>query len=103
MNDPHNVFEIKFLFVYLSGANTPKMVHPAICPCVTPSINLSKGGKSMHTPGAQLSKSMHPAAKMCTQGAGCTLNFEHCRIMCTFIIIIMLTRIPTICDTLSFS
>ena len=21
---------------------------------------------------------MHPAAKMCTQGAGCTLNFKHC-------------------------
>ena len=26
----------------------------------------------MHTPGAQVSKSMHPAAKMCTQ-----VNFEH--------------------------
>ena len=32
----------------------------------------------MHTPGAQVSKSMHPAAKMCTQGAGCTLNLKHC-------------------------
>ena len=38
----------------------------------------SKVGKSMHTPGAQVSKSMHPAAIMCTQGAGCTLGFEHC-------------------------
>ena len=32
----------------------------------------------MHTPGAQVSKCVHHAAKMCTQGAGCTLNFEHC-------------------------
>ena len=32
----------------------------------------------MRTQGAQVSKSMHPAAKMCTQGAGCILNFEHC-------------------------
>ena len=23
-------------------------------------------------------KTMHPALKSCTQGAGCTLNFEHC-------------------------
>ena len=32
----------------------------------------------MHTPGAQVSKCVHAAAKMCTPGAGCTLNFEHC-------------------------
>ena len=32
----------------------------------------------MHTPGAQVSKCVHPATKMCTSGAGCTLNFEHC-------------------------
>ena len=45
------------------------MVHPANQLCVTYYVNLLKGGKSMHTPGAQVSKSMHPAAKMCTQGA----------------------------------
>ena len=33
----------------------------------------------MHTPGAQVRKSVHPAAKMGAQGAGCTLNFKHCR------------------------
>ena len=32
----------------------------------------------MHTPGAQVLKFVHPAAKICTQSAGCTLNFEHC-------------------------
>ena len=32
----------------------------------------------MHTPGAQVLKVVHTAAKMCTQGAGCALNFEHC-------------------------
>ena len=31
----------------------------------------------MHTRGAHVSKSVHPSAKMCTQGAGRTLNFEH--------------------------
>ena len=35
-------------------------------------------GNTMHPKGAQVLKSMHPVAKMCTQGAGCTLNFEHC-------------------------
>ena len=37
--------------------------------------------KNMHTPGAQVLKSVHPAAKMCTQGAGAgTLNFENCNL-----------------------
>ena len=68
------VFEIK----------VPKMVHPAICSCASHYISRRnikaylKVEKSMHTPGAHVSKSMHPAAKMCTQGAGCTLNFGHC-------------------------
>ena len=31
----------------------------------------------MHSPGAQVSKCVHPAAKLCTPGAGCTLNFEY--------------------------
>ena len=31
----------------------------------------------MHMPGAQGLKSMQPPASMCTQGAGCTLNFEN--------------------------
>ena len=30
----------------------------------------------MHTPGAHVLKSVDPGDKMCTQGAGCTLNFE---------------------------
>ena len=35
----------------------------------------------MHTLSAQVSKSMHPAAEMCTKGAGCSLNFEHCLLL----------------------
>ena len=35
----------------------------------------------MHTPGVQVLKSVHPTVKMCTQGAGCTLNFEHLRLI----------------------
>ena len=38
----------------------------------------------MHLPGAQLPKPMHPAPKLCTPGAGCTLNFKHC-LFCLFI------------------
>ena len=30
----------------------------------------------MYTPESRVNKDVHPAAKMCTQGAGCTLNFE---------------------------
>ena len=33
----------------------------------------------MHLPGAYVPKPMHPAPKLCRPGAGCTLNFEHCR------------------------
>ena len=63
---------------------------PALPPhCMFQSHNVEQCSKlrnfSMHTPGAQIDKTMHPAilkymhptAKMCTQGAGCTLNFEH--------------------------
>ena len=32
---------------------------------------------NMHMPSAHVLKSVLPAAKMCTQGAECTLNFEH--------------------------
>ena len=32
----------------------------------------------MHLPGAQVRKYVHPASKLCTPGAGCTLKFEHC-------------------------
>ena len=70
--------KLRFYYVHLPDA-TPKMMLPANCSCATHYINLSKVfGKSIHTPGEQVSKPMHPAAKMCTQGAGCTLNFEDC-------------------------
>ena len=35
----------------------------------------------MHSPGAEVSKCVHPTAKLCTPGAGCTLNFEHCLVL----------------------
>ena len=41
----------------------------------------------MQPPGAQVAevlKSMHPTAKMCTQGEGCNLNFKHCTGMYMF-------------------
>ena len=33
----------------------------------------------MHLLGAQVLKPVHPATKLCTPGAVCTLNFEHCQ------------------------
>ena len=35
----------------------------------------------MHLSGAQVVKAVHLATKMCSLGAGCTLNFEHCNIL----------------------
>ena len=32
----------------------------------------------MHLPGARVLKPVYPATKLCTPGAGCNLNFEHC-------------------------
>ena len=56
--------------MHLPCAKTRKMLHPAICSYVTIKTCL-KVEKIMHTP-----------AEMCTPGAGCTLNFEHC-VICT--------------------
>ena len=49
------------------------MVHPAIYS----RVNLFKSLKYHAHTGFTGLKYVHPAAKMCTQGAGCTLNFEH--------------------------
>ena len=85
--------------MHLPGAMTPKMVHPAICSCVTPYIYkpISKLGNA-RTQGAQVFKINAPGIQyahtlfhkysthleniheqicqnnMCTQGAGCTFN-----------------------------
>ena len=44
----------------------------------------------MHTPGAQASKSVHPAAKMCTLGAGCTLKNRQQSMMVVFVFLWLL-------------
>ena len=75
----------RFYFVHLPGGNTMKMVLPAICPCVNHYMckSIHNLGQTLHTLGAQVIQSVHPAAKICTQlqGAWCTLNFEHCHSM----------------------
>ena len=45
-------------------AKTPKMVHSAMLPCVTHYFKLFKILEK-HLPGAQVSKYVHLAAKMC--------------------------------------
>ena len=54
-------------------------MQPAVCSCVIPYIKeYQYVRKSIHTPDAQVLKSVHPEAKMCTKCARCTLYFEHC-------------------------
>ena len=48
-----------------------KIVHPAVCSCVLHYNSIKKSC-------AQGQKSVHPALKMCTPGAGCTFGLEHC-------------------------
>ena len=68
--------------MHTAGAWPLKPMHPpAVCPCVHFYMIILENwkiGNSMHLPGAQVLKLVHPATKMCTYGAGCTLNFEHC-------------------------
>ena len=70
--------------MHIPGAQVANIVHLAVCSWVLPSI-IHKGikmlQKRVHTPGAQVLTSVHPAVKMCTHGAECTLNFEHCTAM----------------------
>ena len=72
------MFEIKDLICAPAGCIALKTHAPG---CVSMSSfiynYIKKCGKSMHLPCAQLIKPVHPANKMCTPGAGCTLNFEH--------------------------
>ena len=70
------ISKLMFYTVHTPGASVAKIMHPAVCSCVPPYIKvLLCVRKNMHTP---VLKSFHPAAKMCTLGALCTLNFEHC-------------------------
>ena len=66
------MFEIKVLYCAHSGCINSLYHAPG-------SLSM---GSSLHigTPSAQVLISVHPAAKMCTQGTECILNFEHCDI-----------------------
>ena len=41
-NNGSQCSKLRLYFVHLPGANTLKMVHPAICSCVTHYVNISK-------------------------------------------------------------
>ena len=69
----YTVFEIKVLFCAPAGCKDPKMVHPATCLCVIHYIYLLKSREKHAHTGCTGLNSMHPATKMCTQGAGCPL------------------------------
>ena len=73
-----SVFEIKDIFSARAGCTARENHAPVyffMCTFLYKGIHYVQ--KHMHPPGAQMLKSMHPAVKMCTQGAGCTLNFGH--------------------------
>ena len=60
------------------GAEGKKCVHPEFklsAHKVPYALNNRKNGA--HAGGTPLAI-VHSALKLCTQGAGCTLNFEHC-------------------------
>ena len=73
---PVSVFEIQVLFCAHAGCMAFKKYAPGGRFNIT--FSLKEFKKSMHLTGAQVLKSVHPATKMYTPGAGCTLNFEHC-------------------------
>ena len=68
-----SMVEINVLYCAHAGCRGNQNCAPAVCACDLPYIKVLYVRKGMHTPGAQVLKSVHPAAKMCTQGAGCTL------------------------------
>ena len=59
--------------MHTPGAEGLKIVHPADFPCVQAYVRYRNDMKQ----GPQVTKCVHQAAKVCTPGAGCTLNFEH--------------------------
>ena len=72
------VSEIKLLLCALTGCTSPKSVHPENGPCTLPIYSNTKWLKKRAHTGCTPPKIVHPAVKMCTPGAGCTLNFGHC-------------------------
>ena len=72
--------EIKLIFCALTGCTSPKTVHPENGPCTLPIYSNTKWLKKRAHTGCTPSKIVHPALKMCMPGAGCTLNFGHCKV-----------------------
>ena len=73
------VSEIKLLFCARAGCTSHKTVHPEIAPCTLPIYSNNKWLKKRAHTGCTPPKIVHPAVEMCTPGAGCTLNFGHCK------------------------
>ena len=72
------VFEIKLLFDAPAGCRSFKTVHPAATLCILLIYSNGKELKKCAHTGRTRPKIVRPAAEMCTPGAECTLNFEHC-------------------------
>ena len=63
--------------VHMPGACASKTMHPAVYSrvhIIKTYLNLER---SMHVPDAHVPTPLHLATKLCTLGAGYTLNFEH--------------------------
>ena len=64
--------------MHLPGAEVGYCVHPECESCAHRlRYTLNNRENGAYT-GCTALKIMHPALNSCTQGAGCTLNFEHC-------------------------
>ena len=74
-----NFEHCKLLVCALTGCTSPKTVHPEIASCTLPIFSNNKLLKKRAHTGCTLPKIVHPASEMCAPGAGCTLNFRHCK------------------------
>ena len=63
--------------MHLPGARPSKTMHPAVCQGVHFYVIILKIWKKYAPAGYTGPKTCAPATKMCTPGAGCTLNTEN--------------------------
>ena len=76
-----SVSEIKLFDFAPAGCTPSEAVHPGSSPCTLLVCSNDKWLKKCAQSECTSLKIVHPALKMCTPGAGCMLNFGHCKYM----------------------
>ena len=79
--------KLRFKYVHPLGAECKTCVHPELKSSAHKlPYTLNNRENGAHA-GCTAFKIVHPAFKSCTQGAGGTLDFEHCTYICIYIYI----------------